>query len=267
MTWWGKVVGGAFGFLLGGPLGMMLGAALGHGFDKGLSQEFPLLMGRVDPQAGVGDDVENVQSAFFTATFTVLGHLAKSDGRVSADEISMARGVMAQMRLSEEQQRVAIKLFEQGKQPDFPLDETLEQFRKLSHRRQTLLQMFMEILVGMALADKAMHEGEHRVLGQVALKLGFSAQDYRAILRRMQAEDQFHQPKGRESLEDAYRLLGLGRSASVDEIKRSYRRLMSQHHPDKLVSKGLPQEMMDIATQKTRDIQAAYDQIRKSRGF
>ncbi|MEW8432270.1 MAG: co-chaperone DjlA, partial [Candidatus Thiodiazotropha sp.] len=94
MSWWGKLVGGAFGFMLGGPLGAVLGAALGHHFDKGLR-------GLPDDQISWGPgDQERVQTAFFTATFSVMGHLAKADGRVSPDEIKMAEALMAQMSLS-----------------------------------------------------------------------------------------------------------------------------------------------------------------------
>ncbi|MES9860620.1 MAG: TerB family tellurite resistance protein, partial [Candidatus Thiodiazotropha sp. 4PDIVS1] len=127
MSWWGKLVGGAFGFMLGGPLGAVLGAALGHRFDKGLK-------GLPDDSVSWGPgDQERVQTAFFTATFSVLGHLAKADGRVSQDEIRLAENLMGQMSLSNEMRQTAIRLFSEGKSDQFPLDDVVIQFRQECH--------------------------------------------------------------------------------------------------------------------------------------
>ena len=265
MSWWGKVIGGTFGFMLGGPLGAILGASLGHNFDKGLKNIY------IEGAGGTAN-VEKIQSAFFTATFSMMGHVAKADGTVSKIEITVARDVMQQMRLSPEQKKVAIKLFEQGKKPDFPVDDILSQFKQECHRRRNLIQMFLEILLVTALADGHIHDAENRILTKAANVLGFSSQEYQAILRRVQAQNHYRQGGGNSSadgstmsLTDAYKLLGISKNADDNEVKKAYRRQMNQHHPDKLVSKGLPQEMMDIANQKTQDIKAAYDFIRKSR--
>ncbi|MDC0598461.1 co-chaperone DjlA [Gammaproteobacteria bacterium] len=253
--------------MLGGPLGAVFGAALGHNFDRGL--------GNIDIAGGLGGaDVERIQSAFFTATFSMMGYIAKSDGQVSKVEISVAQNIMQQMQLNSEQKKVAINLFKQGKKSDFPVNDILQQFKQECHRRRNLMQMFIEILVMTALADGHLHPAENKILNNSAQVLGFSAREYQEILRRIQAQNHYHQGRaGRAgsvestemSLTDAYKLLGISRSVSDVELKKAYRRQMNQHHPDKLVSKGLPQEMMDIATQKTQDIKAAYDLIKKSR--
>ncbi len=260
MSWWGKLLGGTFGFMLGGPLGAILGASLGHNFDKGISG-----FDNQEQLAGVG--VEKIQSAFFTATFSMMGYMAKIDGQVTQAEIAVAESVMQQMRLSPQQKKVAITLFEKGKQADFPVREALQQLRQECLRRRSLLQMFMEILIVTALADGALQASERQVLDSAATALGFSRQEFQNILQRLQASQHMH---GREqnssaALSDAYRLLGIDSGADEAEIKRAYRRLMNQHHPDKLVAKGLPQEMMDMANQKTLEIKAAYELIRKSR--
>lgn len=271
LSWWGKVFGGTFGFMLGGPLGALLGASLGHNFDRG--------MGRLDDIGGIknADQVETIQSAFFTATFFMMGHISKVDGRVSQDEIQVAQHVMRQMNLNVEQKKVAINLFEQGKNQDVQVDDVLEQFRKECHRRRNLMQMFLEILVMTALADGALHQSEERALWETAQSLGFSSSDFKHILQRGQAQQHYQQnrrahssrssDKGRLNLTDAYQLLGITASASDQEVKKAYRRQMNQHHPDKLVSKGLPQEMMDIANQKTQDIKAAYELIKRTRNI
>ncbi len=262
MTWWGKVMGGAFGFMLGGPLGAVLGTALGHHFDRGMRG------------ISVGDEgeVERVQTAFFTATFSMMGHLAKADGLVSAQEISVARDIMRQMRLSPEQKQLAIKLFEQGKQRSFPAMDALHQFRQVCGRRRNLLQMFLEILILTALADGRVHQAETLVLRHSAKALGFDEAEFHDILARVKAQTRFEEVQGHarsagQALAAAYEVLGISAEASDDEVKRAYRRQMNQHHPDKLVAKGLPQEMMDIAHQKTQDIREAYDLIRQSRAM
>ncbi len=266
MGWWGKLVGGAFGFALGGPLGAVLGAALGHGFDRGLK-------GAAAPATAPGDR-ERVQAAFFAATFAVMGRVAKADGRVSPDEIRLAEAVMTEMDLDPELRRAAIGLFNEGKQPDFDLDAVLDQFRRECHRRHTLIQMFVEIQIQAAFADRTMDPAEQAVLLHVCRHLGVPEFVFRRLVERIRAEQHFA-GRGREggtgtagrTLADAYALLGVTEQDDPETIKKAYRRLMSQHHPDKLVSKGLPEEMMRLAAQKTREIREAYEQIRAARGF
>ncbi len=263
MSWWGKVFGGTFGFMLGGPLGALLGASVGHNFDRGLG--------------GINnaDQVETIQSAFFTAIFFMMGNLSKVDGRVSQDEIHIVQHVMRQMNLNVQQKKVAMNLFEQGKNQDIQIEEVLGQFRKECHRRRNLMQMFMEILVMTALADGALHKSEEAILWKTSQTLGFSKVEFQHILQRGQAQQHYQQTRGsqtnnisdggRLNVTNAYKLLGISVSATDQEVKKAYRRQMNQHHPDKLVSKGLPQEMMNIANQRTQDIKAAYELIKETR--
>lgn len=267
MNWWGKVIGGAFGFILGGPLGAMLGAVLGHNLDKGLA-------GLPDDGLEEGDK-ERVQMAFFTATFSVMGHIAKADGHVSEDEIAMARTVMQQMELDEAMRSTAIKLFNQGKQEDFQLDPVLEQLRRECHRRQTLIQMFIEIQLQAAYADGSLDPQEDQLLRHICRQLNFPQFSYQRLEEMVRSAHRHGRPGGggaiaradQFTLPQAYSILNISSSANDKEVKRAYRRLMSQHHPDKLVAKGLPEEMMKIATQKTHEIRTAYECIKKNRGF
>lgn len=252
----------------GGPLGAILGMALGHQFDHGFENILS------DGTASAAD-MERIQAAFFTVTFSVMGHLAKSDGRVSEDEIDLARRVMAQMQLDEAQRETAINLFNEGKLSDFPLDDALRQFRKVAHRRRNLFQMFLEIQVYAAFADGLLHESEERLLQHIFRMLGFSRFDFENIVGRVQAEMHLGSRQQRTGAsapssirdEDAYAVLGVTTDSSNAEIKKAYRRLMNQHHPDKLVSRGLPEEMIELATEKTHKIRAAYDQIKIVRGM
>lgn len=267
MSWWGTVLGGAFGYLLGGPLGALLGAALGRRFDKGLQ-------GLGDYQAQVGDQ-ERVQTAFFTATFAVMGYLAKVDGQVSKDEIRLAEQVMARMNLGADMRRAAIRLFNEGKDANFDLYAVLDQFREECHRRRHLLQMFLEIQLHACYADGSVHAAEARALGEICDRLGFSRQEFAHLEALVRAAREFagagvggQRPgaaSSRDRLADAYKLLGVTPQASDAEVKTAYRRLMNQHHPDKLVAKGLPEEMIALATEKTQEIKAAYETIKAAR--
>lgn len=255
MSWWGKVLGGTVGFWLGGPLGAVVGAALGHSVD------------RRSPGAPALDDTERRQTAFFTATFAVMGHLAKSDGRVSADEIALANRVMQRLELAPRMRDFARHLFSQGKHLDFPLDDVLAQFASEARSRD-LKRMFLEIQVFAAYADGRMHHAERTILVRVCQHLGFDAATLAQVEALVRAEmgHEFSAGASQSSLDDAYELLGVRPQASDADVKRAYRRLMSQHHPDKLVAKGLPEEMMKLATAKTQEIKGAYERIKEDRG-
>ncbi len=264
MSWWGKIIGGAFGYMLGGPLGALLGAAIGHNLDRGMEQQVePGMFG------GAPGEQERVQSAFFTTTFSVMGHLAKADGRVSEDEIEAARSIMAQMDLDSAQRQAAIGLFRQGKRPDFPLDRVLDQFRAECGRRTNLLRLFLEIQLSAAYADGVLHPAERALLERICQRLRFPLREFRRLeeMVRVARQGTGAEPdRGRPSLAEAYATLGVSPDAPIGEIKRAYRRLLSQHHPDKLVSKGLPEEMMRLAAQKTHQIRQAWETIRSARG-
>ncbi|MGD2055583.1 MAG: co-chaperone DjlA [Gammaproteobacteria bacterium] len=243
--------------MFGGPLGALLGAALGRNFDRGVS-----LAGR----QGVFDpgQQERVQAAFFTTTFTVMGHIAKADGTVTRREIAAAEAIMARMQLNASQRKAAIKLFNEGKQSGFPLLEVIDQFRHECHRRRNLAQMFLEIQISTAMADGQLHATEKKILLTIGEHLGFN----RAALEQLFSFARASQPPAgsrRQSLATAYEVLGVARDASDAEVKKAYRRLMNQHHPDKLISRGLPEEMIKLATEKTQGIKEAYEQIRESR--
>lgn len=271
MSWWGKIIGGTFGFMLGGPLGALLGGALGHQFDKGLRG----MREAGGPGFRPGDQ-ERIQTAFFTATFSVMGHLAKVDGRVSKQEIELASTVMSQMSLNAEQRKLAIRLFNQGKAPDFPLDDVLQQFRQECHRRWTLLQMFLEIQIHAAYADGVMHATERDLLLHICERLGFSKMQFERLDAMVRAQRFFHEQAAgegarpaprRDVLREAYDLLGISKDATDAEVKKAYRRLMNQHHPDKLTARGMPEEMIKLATEKTQEIKAAYDAVKDARGM
>jgi len=254
MSWWGKLIGGYIGFALGGPIGALLGAALGHNFDKDISAV---------PSIG---QQNRSQAAFFTATFSVMGHICKADGRVTPDEINTARMIMSQMSLSPAQMDAAIALFNEGKKDDFPLEDVLEQVKSELGLSKNIKRVFIEIQCSAAYADGVLHPAEKKLLEDICRFIGFSEYELNSILAAIAAEAHHHksgrgEKPGKMQMDDAYAILNISPGANLSEVKRAYRKLMSQHHPDKLVSKGLPEEMMKVATQKTQEIRAAYERI------
>lgn len=258
MSWWGKLIGGYIGFALGGPIGALLGAALGHNFDKDISAAQPIGQQNLS------------QAAFFTATFSVMGHICKADGRVTPDEISTARMIMAQMALSPAQKDAAITLFNEGKKDDFPLEDVLTQLKSELGLAKNIKRIFVEIQCYAAYADGVLHPSEKKLLERICQLIGFSRVEFASILAATAAESHHKKsgPSGKSrkmKSGDAYAILNVSANANDNEVKRAYRKLMSQHHPDKLVSKGLPEEMMKVATQKTQEIRAAYECVMHER--
>lgn len=257
----GLVLGGLIGLISGGLAGLLLGATVGLLLQRGLSRKWQ----RYHPQ-----------QLFFRATFCVMGKLAKADGRVSESEIAFAREVMQRMGLNEARRREAIDYFTEGKQADFDLAEVLQPLSLLLRHRAAVKLMFVEIQLQAAMADGEISPAEQRVLQQVFSQLQFTAQEIELLMARMRAEDAFrrhsweaHQQPGAAAglLDDAYGVLGVSAEASDAEVKKAWRKLMSQHHPDKLIAKGLPEEMVQLAKEKTQEIQAAYDRIKAARGM
>jgi len=226
----------------------------------------------VAPGFGPGEQAR-VQGVFFTATFSIMGHLARSDGWVTKREISMAKKVMAQMKLTKEQKKAAGRLFNEGKRADFPFYAVLTQFKNECHRRRSLMRIFLEIQLNAAFSDGALSHQEKKLLIEIANCFEFSKKEFEqltALIKRQHqttSTDTKKTKKSRETNMDAYAVLGVTPRESHADIKKAYRRLISQHHPDKLVAKGLPEEMMKLATEKVHEIKSAYDQIKKAKGF
>lgn len=260
MSWWGKIAGGGIGLVLGGPLGGMLGAVLGHQVDKAKRLKLGL----------DGNSQETAQAAFFTATFSVMGHIAKADGQVTQQEIQAAEQVFDHMNFQPDQRKIAIELFNKGKQNDFDLTAVLAQFKKECGRKITLIQMFMQIQLQAAYADGSKHPAEDKILKDICEALGYPVSMLSQLEAMLYAQQKNYshnpnQPPNQTQINNAYSVLGVGESASNDEIKKAYRRLMSQHHPDKLISKGLPEEMIQVATEKSKQIQKAYELVKSAR--
>lgn len=254
------IIGGLIGLFSGGFMGMLLGAGVCFLIARGIRR----VVQKYNPQ-----------EAFFRATFSVMGKLAKADGRVTESEIDFARQVMAQMRLGEERRRMAIAFFTEGKQDDFDVAAVLQPLQALFRLQPPLKFAFIELQLQAAMADGEISPAEAAMIAEICAHLSFTQVEVEALIARMQAQHAFHRHGGAgagysaadaaQLLQDAYGVLGVDANASDAEVKKAYRRLMSQHHPDKLVAKGLPEEMMEMAKEKAQEIQAAYDRVRQAR--
>lgn len=211
------------------------------------------------------------QRTFFYATFAIMGCIAKADGRISEQEIRVAQSVMEQMGLSGENKQRAIDAFNEGKQPDFQLEETLEELKRVC-RYKYLLQLFLEIQVRTAYAEGPLNIHKREKLKAIIahfkqFPLNFEAFLYGDFYSGQQDNSAYQAPTSHNVLMEAYQLLGVSAQSSDEEVKKAYRKLMSQNHPDKLVAKGLPENMIKLATEKTQQIQKAYEQIKQARNL
>jgi DnaJ like chaperone protein len=257
-NWWGKLIGGIIGLMRGGIMGAVLGVFLGHMVDRFLS--------------GLSG-INRTRDAFFCALFSTLGQISKADGRVTKKEIAAAEALMQRLQLTDTERRQAILFFQKGKQPDYDLHGKLQDFAKHSKLRYELRIMFMELLLEAAVSDGNLSVGEDAILERVRTVLKIPVNVFIAMLRAREAEPQA-QPDSRnyrpavnkpQSLSHSYAALGLQADASAQEVKRAYRKLVSQYHPDKLSSQGLPDEVMEMAKRRVREINTAYDRIKTSR--
>ena len=266
MRFWGKIFGFLFGFMLTRNIfGAVIGLWIGHFFDRGTSTNFDGLYQRKEADR---------QAAFFYCTFSVMGFVAKAKGRVTEHEIAFANAYMDKLGLKGELRKEAQDAFRDGKTAGFPLNARLAKFKESCRGRNDLLLLFLEIQIQVAFADGNLESVEREVLHNIASTLGFSARELDRLFDMIIAGAKFHQQQGQgqhggvsseKQISRAYRLLGVKESDSDRDIKKAYRKLMSQHHPDKLVAKGLPKQMMDQAKQKAQDIQSAYEMVLASR--
>lgn len=243
------------GMALGSYPGAALGALLGHQFDQGLGD-------------GSRESTPRAQQDFFAVTFEVMGHVAKVDGRVSEQEIQVARRIMHAMRLGPDQVRQAIHHFTTGKRADYALKQRLSDLTSRVGHKPELARAFIEIQMQAAVGAGAIAQSKREALWRIAQQFGVDRVELAQIESMLRARQHGPNSTPREvDLNAAYKTLGVEQSATDKEIKTAYRRLMNEHHPDKLVSKGLPESMIAVAEERTQQILAAYERIKADRSI
>ncbi|MBW1776560.1 MAG: co-chaperone DjlA [Deltaproteobacteria bacterium] len=250
MGWLGKIIGGTIGFALGGPLGAVAGAVFGHAFDtgkdEGVSQK------RVHLSA-----LENTQLTFFVAAFSMLAKLVRANGRISKEEVDSIEKIMLyDLNMDPQSRMVAMNIFHTAMNSPESFETFASQFFRQFSGQGPLLEMMIDILFRVAVADGALSPAEERLIRSGASIFGFSDAHYAQLKSRHVQDTQKH-----------YAVLGCTPADSIEDIKQRYRKLVSEYHPDKIASKGLPEEFMKFAHEKFRQIQEAYEAVKKERGF
>ena len=292
MNWWGKLIGGGVGFLVGQAPGALVGVAVGHYLDR----HHALADSRLSTFfRGHAQRRERTQGLFFDTTFALMGHVAKCSGRVSEAEINAARTVMDRMGLTPERKRDAIARFTDGKSPRYPVDRAVSRFKR-EVNNQGLDRLLLETLLEIAYADGALDPAEERLLGRIRERLRFERQEFQRLDELVRAErgfadrrqaraEQRRRPHGGQRRQqhhnrrtpkmtrhgppgaEYYAILGVTDKASDGEIKKAYRRLLSQHHPDKIMAQGLSDDAVKLAAHQTHEIKNAYEKLKRLRGF
>lgn len=246
----GKIIGGTIGFAMAGPLGAIAGAALGHAFDTGGQTYSPAERARLSPG-------EEAQFTFFVAAFSMLAKLAKADGRVSKEEVDAVKNFMVyDLNLNPESRRLATNVFHAAiESPDNFVDFATQFYSQFRTQHQ-MLDLMIDILLRVSVADGALSASEENLILSAVRIFNFSDEKYRNL-----------RSKYIQDVDKYYAILGCDRNDSNDHIKKQYRKLVSDYHPDKIASKGLPEEFTKFANDKFREIQEAYDVIKKERGI
>ena len=255
-----KLIGVIAGYYFFGFFGALLGLIVGAFFDRMRAYG-----------SGGMNPLRNAlrQAVFLETVFISMGKLAKADQHVSQDEIAHVERFMQKLGMTAEHRVQAIALFKRGASPEFDIDPTIKKFMAICGRTNDLKQVLMVYLIVTALADGHFHPAEEALLADIASRLGYDTAMFKQLMDMVLNQSRFAggQANAATELNDAYKALGVTKDSSDQEIKRAYRKLMSQYHPDKLIGQGVPEDMIAMATEQAKEIQLAYDMIKKIRNI
>ena len=250
------IIGALLGALFGGFGGLLIGGIIGYSATHFLTR---FVIG----------SLQVAQSQLVDSTFSIMGALCKADKVVTRDELNAVEQIFAMLKLQGESRERAKAAFNRGKQPDFDLDAAVDNFKLISRGRGPLLQLFLQLQCMAVVADGRVDPAEHAMLVRIAQRLGLTEADVsqlEALLRSAMGGPSATGGRPRQDrLADAYTALGITADAKPAEVKRAYRKLISQNHPDKLAARGLPESMRPVAEERSRELNSAYDLIKSAR--
>ena len=266
--------------MLGGPFGAVLGVAIGHTFDRDKNRQedreyqYRQTAGQTGPDFNLGQ----AQVTFFVATFSMLGKMANADGQISDSERNtVIRFMNDDLRLSRQDQDFALRIFDTAAVSAESFEKFAEQFYQYFSGQPQMIEMMMDILVRVALADGILSDKENQFIAQAAVCMRYPAGNVDYLKTkygyRQNQESSRNYSSGSSSggsgssLAAAYSVLGCSASDSDETIKAKYKKLIKEYHPDVIASKGLPEEFMKFATEKFDQIQKAYEAIKKVRNL
>jgi len=240
---WGKVIGGVAGFAVGGSIGALMGAAFGHAVDRSTQNM---------RRARAPTAVESKQTAFTIAVIVLNAKMAKADGHVTRDEVDAFKRIY---NIPESEFADVGKLWKQARTDASGFEPYARQVRDMFSHDPAVLESLLSGLFMVAIADGVLHPSEEAYLRKVASEFGFDKVRFERIRASYAGS----------GATEAYEVLGLNPDASDEAVKKAYRKLIQEHHPDRLIAKGMPQEFIDVANEKMAAINHAYDQIEKER--
>ena len=239
MSIWGKIIGGATGFAFGGPIGALLGSVAGHAIDK------------IKTKKKLPEETALKQIGFTIGVIVLSAKMAKADGKVTEDEI---RAFKEKINIPDNEIKNVAKLWDQAKKTTDGFQIYARQIANLLEKNSSVLEELLKLLIIIALADGKITIPEIKYLKEVGNIFGFSKEDFERI---------YSSKSGVSS--DPYQILGVSRDASIDEIKQKWKQLAINHHPDRLISQGIPEDLIHKSTSRLKEINNAWDTIQNKR--
>jgi DnaJ like chaperone protein len=258
---WGKIIGSVAGFAVGGPIGAVVGAALGHAADSGGLSAVPNPFG--SPQVGFGAAkmaalLGRRDQVFAIGVVVLAAKLAKCDGPVVRAEIDAFR---RSFRIPPESVRDIGRLFDRARDSAESFEGYAAQLGESFADNRGMLEDVLSALFSIARADAPINNAEHTYLQAVCRRFGLGTEAWE------RARDARPRQYVRANEDDPYNVLGVARSASDEELRAAWVRLMRENHPDSLVGRGVAADFIARASDKVAQINAAWDRIKRERGL
>ncbi len=255
MAWLGKIVGGTMGFFLGGPLGLIAGIAFGNLFDSSGRT------GTFSDNSSQFSQIDQTQMVFFVGAFSMLAKIATADGSmVQTERQKVEEFITRDLKLNLAEREAAVKVFNAAlSNHTTTFDQFAGQFYQNFSAERSLIELMMDVLVRVAAADGNISAAEMSHINSAARIFNIPKSFLDTILRQYGSSSA---SGGR-----AYSVLNLTPEATDAEVKKAFRKMSIEFHPDTVASKGLPEEFTRFATEKFRAIQEAYEEIKKERGM